>query len=164
MYITHLVVNAEGLVRVLDELVNGEGGVIGLDDSVGDLGGRNDGEGCHHAVWEFFTDLGDEKRAHASTSATTEGVSDLEALKAVAALGLTTDDIENLIDKLGTLCVVTLGPVVASTALTEDEVVGAEELTKGTSTDSIHGARLEVDEDRSRDILVAGGLGWVSEL
>jgi hypothetical protein len=32
-----LVVDTEGLVRVLDELVNGQGGVVWLDDSVGDL-------------------------------------------------------------------------------------------------------------------------------
>ena len=32
-----LVVDTEGLVRVLDELVDGESGVVGLDDGVGDL-------------------------------------------------------------------------------------------------------------------------------
>jgi hypothetical protein len=69
-------------------------------------------------------------------------VGDLEALKAIAALSLATDDIEDLVDKLSTLSVVTLGPVVAyfvllvslfwrgvnltSTALAEDEVVGTE--------------------------------------
>ena len=32
-----LVIDAEGLVRVLDELVDGEGSVVRLDDSVRDL-------------------------------------------------------------------------------------------------------------------------------
>jgi hypothetical protein len=85
-------------------------------------------------------------------------VGDLEALKAVAALGLTTDDIEDLVDELGTLSVVTLGPVVASTGLTENEVVGAEKLTERTSTDGIHGTGLKIDEDGARDVLVAGSL------
>ena len=36
-----LVVDAVGLVGVLDELVDGEGGVVGLDDGVGHLGVKN---------------------------------------------------------------------------------------------------------------------------
>ena len=35
--ITYLVINAEGLIRVLYKLVNREGGVVRLDNSVGDL-------------------------------------------------------------------------------------------------------------------------------
>ena len=38
---------------------------------------------------------------------------DLEALKAVTALGFTSDNIENLVDKFGALGVVTLCPVVS---------------------------------------------------
>lgn len=91
-------------------------------------------------------------------------MSDLETLEAVAALGLTTDDIQDLVDQLGTLSVVTLGPVVASTGLTEDEVVGAEQLAEGTGTDGVHGTGLEIDEDGARNILVAGSLdGSASE-
>ena len=102
-------------------------------------------------------------------------MSDLEALEAIAALSLTSHHIEHLIDELSTFGVVTLGPVVAchvivnfassiecnvltSTALTEDEVVGTEELTEGTGADGIHGTGLEIDKDRARDILVASGL------
>jgi proteasome assembly chaperone (PAC2) family protein len=85
-------------------------------------------------------------------------VGDLETLEAIAALGLTADDVEDLVDKFGTLSVVTLGPIVSSTGLTENEVVGTEELTEGTSTDGVHGTRLKIDEDGSGNILVARGL------
>jgi hypothetical protein len=85
-------------------------------------------------------------------------VGDLETLEAVAALGLTTDNVEDLVDQLGTLGVVTLGPVVTGSGLTEDEVVGAEELTEGTSADGIHGTRLEIDEDGTGHVLVASTL------
>jgi hypothetical protein len=85
-------------------------------------------------------------------------VGDLEALKAVATLGFATYDIEDLVDQLGTLSVVALSPVITGTGLAEDEVVWAEELTEWTSTDGIHGARLEIDEDSARNELVAGGL------
>jgi hypothetical protein len=85
-------------------------------------------------------------------------VGDLETLEAVAALGLATDNVEDLVDELGTLSVVTLGPVVASTGLTEDEVVGAEELAERTGADSVHGTGLQIDEDGTGNVLVAGGL------
>jgi hypothetical protein len=42
---------------------------------------------------------------------------DLEALEAVAAFGLTANDVENLVNKLSTLSVVTLGPVVACNSM-----------------------------------------------
>ena len=35
---THFVVNAVSFIGILDQLVNGEGGVVGLDDGVGHLG------------------------------------------------------------------------------------------------------------------------------
>jgi hypothetical protein len=83
-------------------------------------------------------------------------------LKAVAALGLTTDDIKDLVDKLSTLSVMSLSPVVTSARLTEDKVIGTEELTEWTSTDSIHGTWLQIDEDGARNILIAGSLIRVS--
>ena len=48
--------------------------------------------------------------------------------------------------------------MLTSTALAEDEVIGTEELAEGTSTDGIHGTRLEIDENGTRDILVASSL------
>jgi hypothetical protein len=135
-----------------------KGGVVWLNDGIRDLGRWHNREGCHHAVGEFLTDLRDEKSAHTSASSTAERVGDLEALEAVAALGLTADDIEDLIDKLCTLSVVTFCPIVASTGLTKHKIVWTEELTEGSSTDGIHGARFEIDEDGARDELVSGTL------
>ena len=90
-------------------------------------------------------------------------MSDLESLKAVATFSFTTNDIKNLVNKLCSLGVMTLGPVVSSTRLTKDEVVGTEELTERTSSNGIHRARLEVDENSARDILVVGRLQGFSE-
>ena len=53
---------------------------------------------------------------------------DLEALEAVAGLGLLADDIEDRVDELGSLGVVTLGPVVTGSGLAEDEVIRTEKL------------------------------------
>merc|ERR1711966_184227 len=107
-----LVVKAHALVGVLHKLVDGEGGVVRLDNSVGHLGGWHHGEGEHHTVGVLLADLGDEESSHTGTSTTTEGVAELEALEAIARLGLLTHDIEHGVDQLGTLGVVTLGPVV----------------------------------------------------
>lgn len=153
-----LVIDTESLIRVLDQLMDGEGGVVWLNNGVGNFGGWDDGEGGHHTIWELLTDLGDQKRTHTGTSSTTEGVGDLETLETVASFSLTTDNIEDLVDKLSTLSVMTLSPVVTSSRLTENEVVGAEELTERTSTDGIHGTWLQIDKDGTRNILVTGGL------
>merc|ERR1711966_108213 len=156
--IESLVIHAHTLVGVLDQLVDGEGGVVWLDDGVGHLGGWHDGEGEHHAVRVLLTDLGDQESSHTGTSAATEGVAELEALEAVARLGLLTDDVEHGVDELGTLGVVALGPVVTSAGLAEDKVVGAEELTEWAGTHRVHGTRLEVHKDGARHVATAGGL------
>jgi len=121
------------------------------------LGGWHDGEGGHDSVGVLLTDLGDEEGAHAGAGTTTEGVGDLEALEAVAALSLLADDVEDGVDELSTFGVVTLGPVVTGTGLTEDEVVGSEELTEGASTDGVHGAGLEVHKDSAGNVTATGG-------
>ena len=76
----------------------------------------------------------------------------LESLQTVAALGLLTDDVEYTVDQFGPLCVVTLRPVVAGTALAEHEVVRSEELTERTGSNRVHGAGLEVDQYGARNI------------
>lgn len=85
-----------------------------------DLGGGDDGEGTHHSVGVFFPDLRDQKCTHTSTGTTTKRVGDLETLETIGSLGLSSDDIEDRVDKLGSFSVMSLGPVVTSTALTKD--------------------------------------------
>ena len=51
-----LVVDAVCLVCVLNQLVHGEGGVVGLDHGVGHLGGGHDGVGVHDSVGVLFSE------------------------------------------------------------------------------------------------------------
>merc|ERR1711966_162294 len=153
-----LVVHAHTLVGVLDQLVDGEGGVVWLDDGVGHLGGWHDGKGEHDTVGVLLTDLGDEESSHTGAGATSEGVGQLEALEAIAGLGLLADDVKHGVDELGALGVVTLGPVVTGSGLAEDEVVGAEELTERSGADGVHGARLQIHKDSTGHVATAGGL------
>ena len=80
------VVDAVGLVSVLDELMDGEGGVVGLDNSVRDFGGWDDREGVHDSVWVFLTDFRDQKGTHTGTGSTSKRVSQLKALQTLVRL------------------------------------------------------------------------------
>jgi len=153
-----LVIDTHDLIGVLDKLMDGEGSVVRLDNGIRDLGGRHDGESNHLSIGVLFSDLGDEEGSHTGSSTTTEGVGDLETLEAIATFGFLSDDIEDGVDELSTLGVVTLGPVVTGTSLAEDEVVGAEELTERSSTDGVHGAGLKIHEDGTGNITSTGGL------
>jgi len=45
----------------------------------------------------------------------------------------------------------TFSPIVTSTSLSENEVVGSEELTEGSSSDGVHCTRFEIHKDSSWD-------------
>jgi hypothetical protein len=138
--------------------VDGQSAIIRLNNCIRDLRRRNNRESGHHTVRELFTDLRNEKGAHTSTSATTKRVSNLETLEAVATFGLATNDIKNLIYQLSALSVMPLCPVVASTGLAKDKVVGTEELAERTGANSVYSARFKINKDSTRDIFVIGSL------
>merc|ERR1711970_567638 len=152
-----LVINAHDLIGVLDELMHGEGGVVWLNDGIRHLGGWHDGESGHDSVWVLFSDLGDEEGSHSGSGTTSEGVGDLESLEAIATFGFLSDDIEDGIDEFGSLGVVTLGPVVSCSGLSEDEVVWSEELTEWSGSDRVHGSWLKIHEDGTWDVSSSGG-------
>jgi proteasome assembly chaperone (PAC2) family protein len=85
-------------------------------------------------------------------------VGDLETLEAITTFGFFSNDVEDGVNELSTLSVVTLGPVVTSTSFTEDEVIGSEELTERSSTDGVHGSWLKIHEDSTGDISTTSGL------
>lgn len=73
----------------------------------------------------------------------------LEALETVSVLCFLADDIHGFVDDLGSLCVVTLRPAVASSVLAENHVVRAEELANWGGSDRVYDARLQVNQDGS---------------
>jgi len=152
------VINAHNLIGVFDKLMDRKGSVVWLNNGIGDLWGWHDGESDHHSVWVLFSDLGDEEGSHTRSGTTTEGVGDLETLEAIATFSFLSDDIKDGVDELGTLGVVTLGPVVTGTSLSENEVVWSEELTEWSSSDGVHGSWLEIHKDCSGDVSSSGGL------
>jgi hypothetical protein len=151
-----LVIDDLDLIGVLDELMDGEGSVIRFNDGIGDLWRWEDGESLHDSVRIFLSDLGDQESTHTRTGTTTEGVGDLETLETIATFGLFSDNVEDGVDEFSTFGVMTLGPVVTGTGLTEDEVVGSEELTEWSSSDRVHRSWLEIHEDSSWDESTTG--------
>ena len=67
-----LVIDAEDFIGGLDELVDGEGAVVWLDDGIGNLWRWDDGVGGEDTIWVFFTELVEEECTETSTCATTE--------------------------------------------------------------------------------------------
>ena len=151
------VINAHNLIGVLNKLMDGKGGVVWLNNGIRDLWGWHDGESGHDSVWVLFSDLGDEEGSHTGSGTTTEGVGDLETLEAIATFGFLSDNIKDGVDKLGSLGVMTLGPVVTGTGLSEDEVVWSEELSEWSSSDGVHGSWFEIHEDGSWNVSSSSG-------
>jgi len=154
-----LVINHESTVGVLEGGMGGEDGVVGLDDSGGDLWGGVDGEfelGLLAVVdGESLHEEGGEARA----GTTTEGVEDEETLETSALIGELSDSVEDEVDDLLTDGVVTSGVVVGGIFLTGDQLLGVEELSVGAGSDLIDDGGLEIDEDSSGDVLASAGFG-----
>lgn len=54
------IVDTEGLISVLYELMDGQGGVVWFHHGVGHLRAGYHGVRVHDPVWELLPDLGDE--------------------------------------------------------------------------------------------------------
>ena len=153
--IKSLIVDDLDFVGVFDELVDGESGIVRLDNCIGDFGGGKNGKSLHNPVGVFLTDFCDEEGSHTGTGSSSEGVANLEALETVTAFCFFADDVEDRVDELGAFGVMAFGPVVSGSGLAEDEVVGAEELAERPGAHGVHCPRLQVHEDGARDVAPA---------
>ena len=105
---------------------------------------------CHHnPIRILLTNFRYEKCAHTRPSAPAKGVGQLETLQAIATFGLLSYDIQYGVNEFGALGVVTLGPVVTRTALTEYKVIRSKYLAKRTRAYSVHSSWLEIDQNCS---------------
>jgi proteasome assembly chaperone (PAC2) family protein len=85
-------------------------------------------------------------------------VGDLESLKAITRFSLLADYVKNGVNELSTFGVVTLSPVITSSGLSENKVVGAEKLSEWTSAYGVHGSWLKIHEYGARDVTSSGSL------
>jgi hypothetical protein len=78
--IKSFVINAHNLISIFDKLMDWEGSIVGLNDSIWDLGRRHNWESAHNSVGIFFSDFGDKESSHTGSGTSSKWVSDLETL------------------------------------------------------------------------------------
>jgi hypothetical protein len=157
--INGLVINHEGTVGVLQGGVGGQDGVVGLDDSGGDLRSGVDGELKLGLLAVVNGETLQEEGTETGTGTTTEGVEDKEALETSTVVSKLADTVQDGINQLLTDGVVTTGVVVGGIFLTGDQLLRVEQLAVGTSADLIDDGGLKIDEDGTGYVLTSTGLG-----
>lgn len=153
------VVEHDGDVGVLEERVGGENGVVGFNNSGGDLGRRIDGETKLGLLAVIDGESLEKEGTKTGTGTTSDGVEDQETLETSAVIGELSDSVEAEIDDFLSDGVVTSSEVVGGIFLTGDELFGVEELSVGTSSDFINNGRLKIEEDGSGDVFAGTSLG-----
>jgi hypothetical protein len=66
-------------------------------------------------------------------------VGNLETLKAIASFSFFSDNIENGVNKFSSFGIMSFGPVISGSSLSENEVIGSEELSERSGSDGVHG-------------------------
>ena len=129
-----LIVHHEGAVGVLQGGVGGQDGVVGLDNSSGDLGSWVDGKLKLRLLAIVDRKALHKERGKARASATTKRVEDEKTLKTSALVSKLSDPVKDEVNDLLANGVVATGIVVSSILLASDELLGVEQLTVGAST------------------------------
>lgn len=79
-------------------------------------------------------------------------MSQLKSLQTVATFGLFPHNVENRVDEFSSFCVMAFRPIVPGPALPEHKIVRPKYLAERAGAYRVHGARLQVDEDRSWNV------------
>jgi len=66
-------------------------------------------------------------------------VGNLETLKAITSFSFFSDNIENGINEFSSFGIMSFGPVISGSSLSENEVIGSEELSERSGSDRVHG-------------------------
>ena len=129
-----LIVHHEGTVGVLQGGVGGQDGVVGLDNSSGDLGSWVDGKLKLRLLAIVDRKALHKERGKARASATTKRVEDEKTLKTGALVSKLSDPVKDKVNDLLANGVVATGVVVSSILLASDELLRVEQLAVGAST------------------------------
>jgi hypothetical protein len=131
------VVEHDSDVGVLQEGVGGEDGVVGFNDSGGNLGRGVDGE----TEFGFLTVIDgksfQKQRSQSGSGSSSDGVENEESLETGTVVGEFSNSVQTEIDDFFTNCVVTSGEIVGGVFLSGDELFGVEKLSVGSGSDFI---------------------------
>jgi len=153
-----LVVDHEGTVRVLEGGMGSEDGVVGFNNSRGDLRSRVDSKLEFTLLSVINTQSLKEKRCEPRSGSSTEGVEDEESLKTGTLVSQFPDPIQTKIDDLLSDGVVTSSVVIGGIFLSSDELFRMEELSVGSSPYFINNSWLQVQEHSSRNVFSSSSL------
>merc|ERR1719234_4133 len=133
-------------------------GVVGLDHSSGDLRCGVDGELKLALLAVVHGQPLHEKGSKARSGASSEGVEEKESLESSAGICQLPDPVKNKVDNLLSDGVVSSGVVVGGILLSIDQLLGVVELTVCSASGLVDDSGLQIDEDRSWDVLASTGL------
>mmetsp|Transcript_29416 Transcript_29416/g.53353 ORF Transcript_29416/g.53353 Transcript_29416/m.53353 type:complete len:406 (-) Transcript_29416:121-1338(-) len=147
-----LVIEGEALIGIFHKLMDRQRGVVWLHHSVRHLWGGHHTVRGHDTIRKFLPNLAHEERPHARSGTPSHGMRNLKSLKHIARLGLLPRHVHDGIHELGTLGVMSLGPIVPRATLAEYKVIGSEDSSEGSGADGVHGPRFEIGEDGAGDV------------
>jgi hypothetical protein len=153
------VIEDNGDIGVLEKGVSGQHGVIWLNNGGGDLWGRIDGESKLGFLTIIDGESLEEERSKSRSGTSSNSVEDEETLETCALIGKLSDSVKTEIDDFLTNGVMSSGEVVGSIFFTGDELLWMEELSVGSGSDFIDNGWLEIEENRSWDVLTSTSLG-----
>mmetsp|Transcript_60546 Transcript_60546/g.69081 ORF Transcript_60546/g.69081 Transcript_60546/m.69081 type:complete len:448 (-) Transcript_60546:113-1456(-) len=140
-------------ISMFQQRVSGQHGVVGLDDSVGDLGRGVDGETQLGFLTVINRQSFQKERSQTGSGSTTDGVENQETLQTGTVISQLSDSVQAKIDDFFTNGVVTSGEVVGGIFLSGDQLFGMEQLSVGSGSNFIDDSRFQIEEDGSGNVL-----------
>jgi len=147
------VVEHDSDIGVFQEGVGGKNGVVGFNNSGGDLGGGVHGE----SDLGFFTVVNGEsfekKRSQSRSGSSSDGVEDHESLETSAVISEFSDSVEAKVNNFFSDGVVSSGEVVGGVFLSGDQLFGVEQLSVGSGSHFINDGGFQIEEHSSGHVL-----------
>mmetsp|Transcript_19637 Transcript_19637/g.22574 ORF Transcript_19637/g.22574 Transcript_19637/m.22574 type:complete len:488 (-) Transcript_19637:42-1505(-) len=156
--VDRLVVQHRGDVRVLQQRVRGEHGVVRLDDGRRHLRRRVHGAADLGLLAVVHGQALQQQRAQARARAATDGVVHHEALQTSAVVRQLADAVQAQVDDLLADRVVATSVVVRSVLLSGDQLLRVEQLAVRARAHLVHDRRLQVEEHSAGDVLAGSRL------
>jgi hypothetical protein len=132
------VVEHNGDIGVFEKGVGGKNGVVGFNNSGGNLGGGVDGE----SDFGFFTVVDgksfQKEGSESRSSSSSDGVENHESLESGTVISEFSDSVKAKVDDFFTDGVVSSGEVVGGIFFSGDQLFGVEQLSVGSGSDFIN--------------------------
>ena len=154
-----LVIQAEGYVRVLQQGMRGQHGVVRLHHSRSHLRGRGHGKRQLGLTPIVDRETLQEQGTQPGASPAARGVENEEPLEARAVIRQLAHSVQDQIHNLLSDGVVPTGVVVRRVLLARDDLLGVVQLSVGAGADFVTHGRLQVHVHRAGHMLPRAGLG-----